>query len=352
MNKIVTDDILDVLNRDIDFTAFKNKTIMVTGANSQIASYLVFSLLALNKDKNYGMKVIGLVRNIEKAKRRFSDFTTEDGFSLLHQDVSNPIDYRDKVDIIIHAASPASAYIMTKDPISIIRANTVGTLNVLEFAREKKVEKVVFLSTREVYGDVAENSIKETDIGKIDQLEIRSCYPEGKRMAENMLVCYQYQYQVPYLITRIAHTYGPLMEIKNDGRIMSDLINFVVNENEIRLNSDGSAIRAFCYITDTIDAILRVVATQTNEVFNIANEEEPISIKDLAELLIELQPKKKLTLSLQQQNSAYSHGYLKTIRKQLDTVKIREIGWAPKIGLKTGLQRTLDFFEIEKQITG
>ena len=348
LSQIVKDDIAELLEQKIDYEYFRNKTILVTGANGQIASYLVLFFLSLSKVLDDSIKVIALVRNLDKAKGRFSEFLDSPSLEIIHQDVCLPIEIQDSADIVIHAASLASAFAMTNDPISIIKANTLGTLNTLEYCRRANSKKVMFLSTREVYGDVAVDSIDENEIGKMNQLDIRSCYPESKRVAENLLVCYQYQYNVSYVITRIAHTYGPLMEIKNDGRVMADMINFIVNDNGIKLNSDGSAVRAFCYITDTVAALLRILISAENQVYNVANEQEPISIRELAELLIELYPNRGLTLDVLCSNEAYRHGYLKTVRKELNTDKVRSLGWEPKISLREGLKRTCSYFGIEE----
>ena len=345
MNKnIIYKDIEELLKHDLSFNEFCGKSILITGANGQIASYLVYLFMFLNLKKDLGIKVIALVRNLNKAFDRFSDFKDSEYFEIINQDICEPIVYSKQINIIIHAASLASAKALTDEPVTIIKANTIGTINVLDYARDNNVKKVLFLSTREVYGSVDEELIDEDSIGKLNQTEIRSSYPESKRVAENMLICYQYQYGVNYLIARIAHTYGPLMEIYNDGRVMSELIKFTVNKEDIILNSDGSAIRAFCYITDTIDALIRILTGKGNQIYNIANEEEQISIADLAQKLINIRSVNTMKLIKSSANSEFKHGYLKTIRKELSTKKIRELGWKPAVMLDEGLNNTIMYF--------
>ena len=186
--------------------------------------------------------------------------------------------------------------------------------------------------------------IKEDSFGSLDPMQFRSCYPESKRMAETIFQSYYYQYKVPFVVTRIAHSYGPGMTIDNDGRVMSDFISDVVYGRNIVLKSIGDAERSFCYITDAVAGILyALLKGNVGEAYNIANESEALPIRDVAHILCDLYPEKQLEVIFDIPETM-SAGYSKMGRIKLNTDKLRKIGWDCRISLKEGLRRTVDSF--------
>lgn len=338
-NKIVQEDMKEIL-KDIEFNSLKDKTILITGATGMLAVYLVYFLNYLNIIENLNIKIIGLIRNQEKAIKIFEGIEIE----LLIQDIQDEIKYEHKIDYIFHMASSANPKTILENPIDIIKANTIGTFNVFELARNKSA-KVFFTSTREVYGKLDESIkfIQESDMGVVDCLEKRACYPESKRIAETICNSYFYQYGVKYNIIRIAHVYGPGMNIDGDGRIMSDIIENVSKNKNIILKSDGTALRAFCYITDAIRGLLLIlIKGKDNEVYNLSNEKEEISIKDLAQKAINIS-RKELKIEYQINNSG---AYTSYKRIGLDNRKLEELGWNIRISLDKGLEKQIIFQKI------
>lgn len=341
-NEVVQDD-LDVLyNSKIDWEQLRNKTILVTGATGMLASYFSFMLIYLNEKKDFNINILLLARNKVKAEDVFGPERSQIKFII--QDVSEKIDIEENIDYIFHAAGGASPYYIINDPVGIIKANILGTINVLELAKHKNTKKVLFTSTREIYGKVNnKENISELDMGIIDPLDSRSCYPESKRMAETILKSYSDQYKINFNTLRIAHTYGPGMQIINDGRVMADLIGDALNNKDIFLNSEGTAIRAFSYITDTIEATFKVVIDGAdNEAYNIANENEPIKIVDLANMIQDLAGNNK-TVKLPNKSTT-TKGYTNYRRVKLDTSKLKSLEFEAKVSLKKGISRTLKSF--------
>lgn len=342
-NKVVQEDLKLILNQNIDFSQFKNKSVLITGATGMLASYYMYTLMYLNDTSNYNIKIYPLVRNLSKLDK-LVDLSVRKDIYPIEQDVCDEINITDKIDYIIHMASSANPKAITTDPVGIINANVNGTFNVLNLAKRNNA-KVIFTSTREVYGKMDNvNIITEEDMGILDCLELRSCYPESKKLAENLIVSYAYQYGIKYEIVRIAHSYGPGMIIKDDGRIMSDLINNVVNSENIVLKSAGEAKRAFCYIVDAITALLLVtLSNEDNQVYNIANETEEISIRDLAESLTSWFSDRniKVVYEIQENNNQY----VKFKRVKLDTSKLESLGWKPIVTLEEGTQKTVEYFD-------
>lgn len=329
-----------------------NSSIIITGCNGMIATYLLYYYLHLNDEYNKNVKIYAVTRNMKKTKNKFSDILDRTDIIFVEQDISKKLDWNFSIDYIYHLASSADPTTILNNPTDIIKANTIGTINIMEYAREKNVKKVIYSSTREVYGKVDDNidEVTENTLGIIDQLGVRACYPESKKIGECILNSYYLQYNIPCTILRIAHTYGPGMPILNDGRIMSDLIGNVVNNEDIKLKSDGSAIRGFCYLTDLISAIMfTTFDDKVNEVYNICNEDENITILELSKKLVGLFPEKKLNVSYVKISEKEKEAYCKFKRVKMNTDKLRNLGWKPKISLNDGLKNTVNSFKGEEK---
>lgn len=335
-NEIVLKD-MKYIHKSIDVEKLKNKNILITGITGMLASYLVFFFDYLNKTVDSNIHIIGLARNKEKVKNIFNDINIE----VLNQDICQPVVYDGEIDYIFHFASSANPNTIVNDPVSIIKSNTIGTLNIFELAKQKNA-KVIFSSTREVYGKVeGKEQISEKDMGIVECFDGRACYPESKRIAETICKSYQLEYGVNFNILRIAHVYGPGMNIINDGRIMSDIIGDIVRSNNVVLKSLGQAKRAFCYISDAILGILYVVIHgNENEVYNISNESEEIKIVDLVELAIKASGK---NIKIEYKISD-GKGYTNYKRVGLDNKKLMLLGWSPKVSLEEGIKNTLASF--------
>lgn len=344
LNKVIQEDLVDIYNSKLNFDALKNKKILITGATGMLATYIVYFLYYLNTEKNKNITIYALVRNKNKAELLFKEFLGDKNFIIVDQDICDEIKIDDDIDLILHLASSANPNTILNNQIGIIKANTIGTLNVFEFAK-KNNSKVFFSSTREIYGKVENNDyINEDDMGICNCLEERACYPESKRISETICKSYQLQYGINYQIARIAHVYGPGMNIENDGRIMSDIISDIVNGRNIVLKSTGEVLRSFCYISDAIVGILTILLNgQENEVYNLSNEIEEISIKDLAKLCINLFLEKELKIEYKISKS--NRGYTKYRRVGLDNSKLNNLGWKIRINLKRGILKTIKSFQ-------
>lgn len=347
------DDIVQMDMKRIQTEHFLDKIpdgskILVTGCNGMIATYLIYYLFYLNDNHHKRLEILAMTRSKAKTETKYADVLNRGDFTILVQDVTIPFDGINPVDFIFHLASSADPVNILKHPVDIIKANTVGLINVLEYARKTDVKRVVFASTREVYGKMDDQctEVYEDSLGIIDQMGTRACYPESKKMAECLLNSYQLQYHVNYSILRIAHTYGPGMPIINDGRIMSDLISCVVQDRDIILNSDGSAIRGFMYITDLISGMMHAACIgEANQVYNLCNEDENISILELAQRLIALFPEKHLKITYKKLTASERAAYCSFKRVRMNTDKIRRTGWKPVVPLADGLVNTVKSYE-------
>lgn len=195
MNSIIEDDVDAILKENISWETLKEKTFLITGASGMVGQYITFSLLRLNQLKNYNIKIIAMCHNIDKAEKTFRDFLNDKNLLIISQNIEDRLEYNEKVDYIVHAASPANPIKYSTDPVGTILANTLGTYNTLELARENKAQ-YCYISTMEIYGKLNTNyNIKEEEYGAIDSLNVRSCYPESKKMGENLCIAYKEQYR-------------------------------------------------------------------------------------------------------------------------------------------------------------
>lgn len=344
-NLIVREDVMDILKADLPWPVLFGSSVLISGAAGFLPAYMVECLAELNS-RGAGIKVLCLVRDVEKAKRRLGHLLDR-GVSLIKHDISNPLpEELPLVDFIIHAASQASPKYYGSDPVGTLRANTLGTAYLLDHAVRSKSKKFLFFSSGEVYGTPLEgvSLIKESDYGYIDPTNVRSCYAESKRVGETMCVSWAHQHGVPTLIVRPFHTYGPGFSL-DDGRVFADFISAVVNKESIQLNSDGSAVRPFCYLSDAIKGYFTVLLKgEAGEAYNVANPNCEISIKDLAYVLADMFGDRGVGVLLK--NDDICSGYIKTpVQRILPSVdKIKALGWTPEVGIKDGFMRTVRSF--------
>ncbi len=342
INKIIKSDIDYITSKNLDWSRFHNKTVLVAGAAGFLPSYMVHTLLYLKNELKINVNVIGLVRNLERATARFSYAVNNNSLKLVEQDICKSINITDKIDFIIHAASMATPKVFKDNPVGTILPNIIGTNNLLKLAKDNCVESFLFFSTSGVYGYVNQDKypIKENCFGSLDSMDLASCYLESKRMGENLCVSWFHQYGVPIKVVRPGITYGPGLDLKS-GRSFEDFISCISESRNIELYSDGSAIRNFCYISDAIYAFFLVLLSGKNgEAYNVATDHE-ISIKDLANFLVSnVFPEKKLQV-IMKENPNKNYMRMNFSRTTVDINKIKKLGWAINTSISDGFRRTV-----------
>jgi len=346
-NPVIYEDIQTILSENVNWDYLRGKTVLVTGANGFIPSYVIYTLLELNATKfqNNPMTIIALVRNKEKADKKFAEFLSRKDFQIIISDVCNPIQFVKKIDIIIHAASQASPKYYGIDPVGTLKANTIGTANMLDLAKNNGVRKFLYISSGEVYGvlDGSLGIITENYTGNVDITNIRSCYAESKRMGENMCISWAHQYGFHVNMLRLSHTYGPGVELE-DGRVFGDFVKNVLHNEDIVLNSDGSAKRCFLYISDMITALFRVLFNGENgSAYNIASDIET-EIRELALMLCSMYPEKKLSVKFNKAVAA--NNYIRSAANSilLSTEKLKKLDWQQKTNIRDGFRRMIESY--------
>ena len=302
--------------------------IVITGGAGFIGTHLVERFL----EKNH--KVIVIDNLLTGSKVNLNDFDQSKNFSFINLDVQNHIEIDEEVDYVLHLASAASPKAYTENPINTLKAGSIGTINTLGLAKAKNA-KYLLTSTSEVYGDPEVSPQPESYWGRVNPNGVRSMYDEAKRFAEAAVSSYNRIYNIDSRIVRLFNTYGPKMKI-NDGRVVTNFISQALSGEDITIYGKGSQTRSFCYVSDTVDGIIKAMNSESNEVFNIGNPNE-ITILQLAEFIIELTESK----------SSIMHEELPEddpMQRKPDIGKALSIlDWEPTIGLEEGLIKTINW---------
>ena len=322
------------------------RTVLISGASGFLPAYLVETVLHRARVRSGApASVIALVRNQERGRTRFGHLLKQPNFKLLVQDVCSPIEVNGPVDVIIHAASPASPRYYGQDPVGTFCANVIGALNLLRVASEKASQCFLLVSSSEVYGNVRTDApISETTFGSLDPTVPRSCYAEGKRAAESLCMAWHRQFGIPLRIVRPFHTYGPGLRL-DDGRVFSDFLADVVATRDIAVRGAGNVRRSFCYVADAVAGLMTVLLRgRDGEAYNIGNPREEYTALGLAELLAGLFPDKRLRVVA---GLAPADGYLPTVVERYlpDITKAAQLGWQPEVTARDGFTRTVSSME-------
>ena len=302
---------------------------LVTGAAGFLGSHLCDALLAR------GHEVIGLDNFFTGSKGNIRHLLADGRFELIRHDVINPILL--EADRIYNLACPASPIHYQSNPVKTIKTSVMGTINMLGLAKRVKA-RILLASTSEVYGDPEEHPQRESYWGKVNPIGPRSCYDEGKRVAESLMINYQKQNQVDIRIVRIFNTYGPRMAL-NDGRVVSNFILQALRHEPITIFGRGEQTRSFCYVSDLIDGtVLMMEQEGICGPLNLGNPDE-ITVLELAELVLRLTASRSKIIfkDLPVDDPA---------RRRPDISLAREkLGWEIKVPLADGLGQTIDYFK-------
>ena len=302
--------------------------ILVAGGTGFIGSNLCEKLI------NQGHYVICLDNNSTGSMDNIKHLRSNLNFEFIRHDITNPINL--EIDQIYHLACPASPKAYQENAIKTIKTNVLGTLNLLGLAKRTK-SKFLFTSTSEVYGDPKIHPQIESYWGNVNPIGIRSCYDEGKRLAEAAIYEYNRIHKIDVKIARIFNTYGPKMN-PDDGRVISNFINQVLNNKDITIYGEGTQTRSFCYIDDMIDGLVKLMDSNQKGPINLGNPNE-ISIKNIAILINKLVEKNNNLkyMDLPQDDPC--------IRCPDINKAINLLNWKPQIHLEEGLIKTINYFQ-------
>ena len=306
------------------------KNILITGGAGFIGSNLCEKLL------NDGHKIICVDNLLTGSIKNIEHLLTNNNFRFINHNIITYLELNENIDEIYNLACPASPPKYQKYPIETLKINFLGVLNLLELARVKNA-KILQSSTSEIYGEPEITPQHENYRGNVNTIGIRSCYDEGKRVAETLMMEYHNQYNIDIRIARIFNTYGSKMD-KNDGRVVSNFINQSLNDFDITIYGKGEQTRSFCYIDDLIDGLIKLMNSNYIYPINLGNPYE-INMIELSDIILGLTNSKSKII--------YKDLPLDdpTNRKP-DIAKANNIlNWKPTHDLKNGLIKTIEYFK-------
>ena len=331
MNGYLEED-LTYLSKFIKDNSLNTGVFLITGGTGYIGSLIVRALQKANAPE-----IIVVVRDVEKAKKIYGDLK---GIRFLTQDLTQKIEYDGNVDYVIHTASPTTSKYFIEKPIETINSIVLGTKNVLDFAFEKKVKSTVYLSSMEAFGQVDDDMPrKEDDLGFIDLKNVRSCYPEGKRLAELMCTSYANEYGLNVCTARLSQVFGAGV-FEWDNRVFKQFALSAVRGEDIVLHTEGKSLGNYTYSSDAITAIFTILLKgEKGQTYNVANEVNTLSVKQMAELVAQnfSNGKSKVVVKIPKENM----GYAPETKLRLSAEKIRALGWIPKYDLKQMYERMI-----------
>lgn len=305
-----------------------SETYFITGATGLVGSSLVEYLA------NQGEEVVTYVRDAAKADQLFSSLSR---VSIVAGALEDPISYLPDVDYIIHAAAPTGSRFFIEQPVETIDSIVQGTKAVLEFARQKNVKSMTYLSSMEVYGTPTnDEDLTEDQQFYLDPLSIRSNYPLGKRLAENMCVAYGSEYAVPVKIARLAQVLGKKL-LADDNRVIAQFIRAAKSGADIELATDGKTKQTYIGMDDVMRGILTILRSgDTGSAYNLANEDTYCSIHELAQLVAQELSNGISQVKINASVDTAKYPPNRTLRVNSD--KLRALGWQPHISLASALK--------------
>lgn len=342
-NPIIEGDLRAIFLGTLPWERLSGRSVLVTGATGLVASYLVEALLYRNEVvAGAPCTVVALVRDKERAAARFAHHGSRSDLRFLVQDVAEPVPSDLRTDFIVHAAGNATPRFFAADPVGTYQAAVLGTHYLLVHAYRAQCEGFLLLSSGAVHGVVAgdDTIIDERVIGSVDPLEPYACYAESKRMAETMCASWTRQFGVHTRIARLGHTYGPGLR-RDDDRAFAQFVYAIVDRRDIVLHTDGAAVRPYCYLSDAVDALIRILLTGGDaEAYLVAHATASCSVLELAMLLVGLFPERGVRVKTE----ALGHAVSVVSRqppRQLDVSKLCSLGWSPHVDIQEGFHRTL-----------
>ena len=319
---------------------FRGKSFLITGATGLIGSVLIKCLMELNREKDLGVRIVAIVRNLEKARDIFADDYDKVDFKkmaltdITKESIDCPIDY------VVHLASPTSSKFFVDRPVETLQTALVGTSTVLEYSKQERVKGMVYASSLEVYGsNHTEEWISEDFQGYVNPTEVRSSYNMGKRASECLCHSYAKEYNVPVMIARFTQVFGAGISAE-ENRVFAQFARSIIKGEDIVLHTKGDSAKPYCYTTDAVCAILYLLLNgEKGEAYNIANKDSYISIREMAQMVRdEFNPNVRVIIS---QND--NMGYAPETQLKLDTCRMEALGWVPRYGLKEMYRRLIQY---------
>lgn len=348
LENLYNEDIQSVASENLPWGRLKDNVLLITGATGLLGHFLVDVIMFFNRTKALNCFVIAVGRSEKRARRKFNKYWDSRNFMFVSHDINEPLILNDikKVNFVIHMASNTHPKMYATDPIGTITANIIGTKNMLDFSVTHNVNRFVFASSNEIYGENRGDVdlFRENYCGYINSNTLRAGYPESKRCGEALCQAYLSQRGIDIVIPRFTRSYGPTM-LMNDTKAISQFILNGINHQNIVLKSKGLQNYSYTYISDAILGLLYIMLLgKSGEAYNVADVKSNITLKRLAQIIAE---NSGTRISFEKPDTVEQKGYSKATRALIDGSKLQKIGWQAKYDIKSGINRTMEILEQE-----
>jgi len=348
---VLEEDFISILDRLGSLKEeLKDSTIFVTGATGLVGSLLIRSAAFMNRKEDLVITIYGLARDEKKVQAVYGD-DYDSAIHFLYGEVTDDFHSyyptQASADYIFHTASVTASKIMVEKPVETIFTAVDGTNEILSLAKEKVSKSVVYVSSMEMYGsfskeDPAGSYCTEDKLGFVDPLRVRSDYPEGKRMCENLCTAYLSEYKVPVKIARLAQSFGPGI-LPWENRVFAQFARSVMEGKDIVLHTKGLSEGNYCYSADMVYGLFMILLRGINgEAYNVVNEDTHTTIADMAKMCAEklAEGKIQVVFDIPQENT---FGYAADTHLRLSQKKLESLGWKPMYDLEIMYQRTIRY---------
>ena len=300
------------------------KTILITGGTGLIGSIIIRALSSLQDTAGVNVSIIATARSPQKVL----DMEFPHGIDWVYQSMEQPLQLRARADYVIHTACPTQSAFLVNHPVEVINSSVTAARNVFEYAKEHG-STVVYLSSIEIYGQLfGMASVDETAYGTVDHMNVRSCYPESKKLIECLAVSYAKEYGTDIRIARLTQTFGAGID-RTDNRVFAQFARSVIASEDIVLHTAGQSAKSYIYTMDAIHALFYIlIKGKKGEAYNVANEETFISVYDLAQFVVH-----HFNPNIQVRIEKRDMGYAPDTKVNLDTSKLKALGWSCQYGM-------------------
>lgn len=331
--------LIEASERNLPWDQLEGKNILVTGATGLIGS-TISQILLQRASGHFNLYAAG--RNVERARKIFRNCWHNPFFHFLQFDVTDVSSLKEEFHFIISAASSANPILYATDPVGVIRGNIYGVDNLLTYGIHHSLERFLYVSSGDVYGDCGEELISEEFSGYANPLNLRSCYISAKRAAESLCTAFVSQYDASVVIARPCHTYGPGFA-EHDTRAFAQFLRNIINKENIVLKSAGDQIRSWCYVVDCAIGIIYILLLGTNgEAYNIADDNSIASIKDFATFIAE---EGGVGIEYSTPTELEKSGFNLVKKSIFDVTKLKRLGWNTSGSMRDKIRATIEELE-------